>query len=149
SAGKSFSIAGLRCAVLHFGSEQLQQRFHEVFPPRMLGGINVVGADATMAAWRHGDAWFEQMLDVLRQNRARVEQFVDEEHAGRLSAVVPESTYLYWIDCCGLGLSDETPAELFTRGGVVLSAGREFGPDYDQFVRLNFATSPEILDQIL
>lgn len=148
SAGKSFSLAGLRCAVIHFGSEALQQQFHDVFPPRMLGGMNVAGVEATLAAWRDGAAWFEGVLSTLRSNRGEVEAFVDR-HGELLTAAWPESTYLYWIDCSGLGLESGSPADFFKEGGVILSAGSDFGPAYADYVRLNFATSPEILGQIL
>ena len=54
SATKGFNIAGLRCGVMHFGSEALLERFRARVPERLLGAYNVVGHDATVAAWRHG-----------------------------------------------------------------------------------------------
>jgi cystathionine beta-lyase len=148
SAGKSFSLAGLRCAVIHFGSQTLQQRFHEVFPPRMLGGMNVAGVEATLAAWRDGADWFDGVLATLRDNRTQVEAFV-KRHCDVLTGAWPESTYLYWIDCSGLGLQGQTPAEFFKEAGVIFSAGSDFGPAYADYVRFNFATSPEVIGLIL
>ncbi|WGX95829.1 MalY/PatB family protein [Nocardioides sp. L-11A] len=148
SAGKSFGLAGLRCAVLHFGSAALQERFHATFPPRMLGGANIMGVEATTVAWESGHAWFEQVLDIIRTNRSRMEAFL-EQYGDRLDAAYPTSTYLYWVDCGRLGL-EEPPAEFFKReGGVVFTPGAEFGAAYAPFVRVNLATSPEIFDQIL
>lgn len=149
SAGKSFSLAGLRCAVVHFGSEKLQADFHRRFPPRMLGGLNIAGADATITAWQQGGDWFDAVLRQLADNRGAITRWV-ADLAPAVSGCEPEATYLYWLDCTGLGLDGVTPARFFRdEAKVQLSAGEEFGPDYAGHVRLNFATSPEILGEIL
>ena len=60
----------------------------------------------------------------------------------------PEGTYLAWLDCRGLGVDD--PAALFLReGGVAVSDGPPFGVGSEQHVRLNFATSTDLLEQIV
>ena len=61
----------------------------------------------------------------------------------------PDATYLAWLDCSQLGL-DDAPAEFFIRHGrVALSEGSNFGADFKDFARLNFATSREILQEII
>ncbi|HKA49374.1 MAG TPA: aminotransferase class I/II-fold pyridoxal phosphate-dependent enzyme, partial [Candidatus Dormibacteraeota bacterium] len=59
SATKGFNIAGLRCAVIHFGSDELHERFRRAIPERLLGGVNAIGIDATIAAWRQGQPWLD------------------------------------------------------------------------------------------
>ena len=55
-----------------------------------------------------------------------------------------EATYLAWIDCAALGV--ESPHKFFLeKADVFLDNGANFGSP--QCVRLNFATSPEILEQ--
>jgi len=58
----------------------------------------------------------------------------------------PEATYLAWLDCRALGLGDD-PARVFReRGRVALGSGPAYAPEQGRgFVRLNFATSPEII----
>ena len=60
----------------------------------------------------------------------------------------PEATYLAWLDCRPLGLGDD-PAATFRQRGVELAAGQRFGDIGAGFVRLNFATSPMVLDAIV
>jgi cysteine-S-conjugate beta-lyase len=64
--------------------------------------------------------------------------------------VVPrpgDATYLAWLDCRALGLGDD-PAEVFLgRGRVALSSGIPFGSGGAGHVRLNLATSPEVLTE--
>lgn len=149
SATKGFNIAGLRCAVMHFGSDELQERFRRAIPERLLGGVNAIGIDATIAAWRHGQPWLDQVMGRLRANRDRVAAWVAEA-VPAIHSYPPEATYLAWLDCRGLGLSAASPQEFFLREAqVALGAGGDFGPGGEACVRLNFATSASILDQVL
>jgi cystathionine beta-lyase len=147
SATKAFSIAGLRCAVAHFGSAELRDRFLSV-PRHSRGGINGPGLMATEAAWRHSQPWLDQVIAYLDENRRCLARFV-EEHLPGVVHHSPEATYLAWLDCRALEL-DPHPVEFFLeRARVALSDGANFGPGHEGFVRLNFGTSRAILSEIL
>jgi cystathionine beta-lyase len=149
SATKGFNIAGLRCGVMHFGSDALLERFDRAVPQRLLGSVSVIGVDATVAAWREGQPWLDQVMSRLQANRDRVAGWVAET-APAIRHRSPEATYLAWLDCGDLGLPAPSPQEFFLRRALVgLSKGGDFGPEGASCVRLNFATSPEILEQIL
>ena len=61
----------------------------------------------------------------------------------------PQAGYLAWLDCRELRLG-RAPAEFFLeRARVALSPGRSSASRGTGFVRLNFATSQDILDRIL
>jgi cystathionine beta-lyase len=143
SASKAFHIAGLRCAVGVFGSEEIKRRFAGV-PRHVRGGINILGFEATRAAWLHGGPWLDAVVAHLRGNR----DFLARAVAERLPGVVhhpPEATYLAWLDCRALAL-EPTPFRFFLeRADVALSDGAAFGAPGEGFVRLNFATSRAIL----
>jgi cystathionine beta-lyase len=148
SATKSFNIPGLRCALMYFGSMDLRERFRARFPDRSMGQVGVVGVDATVAAWRHGGEWLEGVLGRLGANRERLTAFLASE-LPEVGYRKPEGTYLAWLDCNALGLP-EPPFQFFLeRARVGLSDGAEFGTAGRGCVRLNFATAPEILDQVL
>lgn len=146
SATKSFNIAGLRCAVMHFGSEDLHRRFRQAIPDRLLGTVGVVGLDATVAAWREGQPWLDRVMERLQINRDRVAAWATELGVRHHP---PEATYLAWLDFRPLGLS-ACAGEFFLREAkVALSGGEDFGPGGQGHARLNFATSPEILEEVL
>jgi len=148
SATKGFNIPGLRCALIHFGTVDLKERFHKVFPDRLLGALNVVGIDATVAAWRHGQPWLKQVMAQLEKNRDRLTQFLAAEMP-QIRYRQPEATYLSWLDCKPLGLSGSLQEFFLERAKVGLNEGADFGEAGVGCVRLNFGTSTEILDQIL
>lgn len=148
TATKSFNIPGLRCGVVHFGSEALLRRFGETFPRRLLGAVGVMGVDATVAAWREGQPWLDAVLGALRSNRDRLAEWV----AGVAPAIrhhLPEATFLAWLDCRDLGLPSPPRQFFLDEARVALHGGADFGPGADAGVRLNFATSPAILDELL
>lgn len=147
SATKAFNIAGLRCSVAAFGSAALRDRFTAAFPDHLLGRPNRFGVEATITAWADGDAWLEEVLAYLERNRRRVAEKVC---AAGMRHHCPEGTYLAWLDCTGLRLPGASPYEFFLeRAKVGLSDGADFGEAGRGCVRLNFATSAEILDEIL
>ena len=148
SATKSFNIPALHCAVMHFATPDLKQRFIARVPQRLLGGPGVTGIDATIAAWDHGQPWFDEIMQALQANRDWLAQAVTAELPG-VTLRRPDATYLAWLDCTALDLP--TPAGTFflDHARVGLNSGETFGPQYAAFVRLNFATSPAILREIV
>lgn len=148
SATKGFNIPGLRCALMYFGSLELKERFHKRMPARLLGYPNVIGIDATIAAWRHGQPWLKQVMTILEKNRQTLTDFLAKEMPG-VKYRQPEATYLAWLDCRGMDLGT-SPFEYFLdKAKVGLMDGASFGEAGVGCVRLNFGTSPAILDQIL
>ncbi len=146
SASKAWNLAGLKCALAVAGSVRgatLLARMGE----EVAFGAGLPGAVANTVAFDEGEPWLDELLVALRANRGRLGTLLAEH----LPAVAwrPEdaqATYLAWLDCSPLGLDD--PAGVFEqRGRVALEPGPMFGTGGDGFVRLNFATSPAILDE--
>jgi cystathionine beta-lyase len=148
SATKSFNIPGLRCAMMAFGSDDLRKRYHKRVPLKLTGAANIVGVDATVAAWEQCQPWLDAVMDHLLKARNRVTDVLAAE-APQIRFHAPESTYLTWLDCSKLGLSTTAFQFFLDKARIGFSAGETFDPDCSQFVRLNFATSMPILDDIL
>lgn len=148
SATKAFNLGGLRCAVAHFSTAALRERYHRRVPARMHGGLNTAAVDATLAAWSDGEGWLRAVLDRLAANRATVMDALATIPGVRAHA--PEGTYLAWLDCRPLTPAGDTAGRLLLeRARVKLSDGVEFGDAYGGYARLNFATSPTLLERIL
>ena len=148
SATKGFNIAGLRCGVMHFGSDALLDRFRRAIPSRLLGAVSSIGLDATVAAWREAQPWLDAVLVRLLANRDRVAGWAAGSEG--VHHHPPEATYLAWLDLGRLELPAATPSRFFLdEARVALGDGADFGLGGGTCVRLNFATSPEILEAIL
>jgi cystathionine beta-lyase len=63
--------------------------------------------------------------------------------------VPPDATYLAWLDCRPLGLTDEPCEHFLEHARVALGRGPDFGIHGEGFVRLNFATTDEVLTSVV
>lgn len=147
SASKAFNVAGLCLACGVFGSEALRARFNAL-PPHVRGGRSAFGMAAMRAAWSAGQPWLDGVLAQLRRNRATLARHVATQWPG-IRCFPPQATYLAWLDCRQLDLREEPHGFFLRHARVALSEGLTFGAAGQGCVRLNFATSPAILDEIL
>ncbi len=147
SASKAFNMAGLRCAVAHVGSRSLAARLDEL-PPHSLGAVGSPGAEAALSCWTEGHEWLADTRSFLTDRRDQLAKRVDEDLEG-VSFQSPEATYLAWLDFSALGLGPEPADWLLDNAKVALSPGRDFGPGGRGHVRLNTATSPQLLDELI
>lgn len=147
AASKSFSLGGLSCAVAHLGSETVFDRVCTL-PPHLLGGVNALGARATLEAWAHGEPWLASTVETLHANR---DHLIARLHAElpHVPVTTPEATYLAWLDFSHTSIAGDPAAALLETGRVGLSPGPDFGERGAGFARLNFATHREVLDQII
>jgi cystathionine beta-lyase len=149
SATKSFNLAGLGGSLMVIPDPDLRKRFKQTKESLWTELANAFGVVASEAAWRHGEPWLESLLAYILDNYEFLVRFFDE----RLPAVrvMPlEGTYLVWIDCRGLGLSDEQLKErIIQRAGVWLDDGPMFGTGGQGFQRLNLACPRSTLREAL
>lgn len=147
SPSKPFNIAGLSLACAVFGSDALKQKFLTI-PAHVRGGRSALGMAAARAAWTASDPWLTEVLLRLRSNRATVADFVRQRWP-LIKHTPPEATYLAWLDCRGLKLDVEPYRFFLEHAKVALGEGPAFGEAGRGCVRLNFATAPTILHEML
>jgi cysteine-S-conjugate beta-lyase len=144
---KTYNIAGLECGYAFIKNSELRKRWKD-FSYGIIPGVNVVGHIAAQAALSEGQEWLEQVLAYLLKNRDYLNEFLHKEMPViRMNKV--EGTYLAWLDCSEMNLSDKPSAFFLKHARVALSDGAEFGRGGASFVRLNFACSRQQLSQAL
>jgi cystathionine beta-lyase len=144
SASKGWNLAGLKAALAIAGegsAAELATVEHHVSD-----GASHVGVIAHTAAILDGGDWLDALLAGLDDNRRLLAELLSQQ----LPAIgyrPPAATFLAWLDCGKLGLSDD-PAKVFLdRGRLALVSGPDFGTGGEGHVRLNFATNPDILTE--
>lgn len=146
SASKAFNLAGLRWAIVHAGPEEFTAAVAQ-HPSHWFGAPNQMAVEATVAAWDEGEPWLAAVMEVLNENRQALSDLLATHLPGALYSP-PRATYLAWVDCSMIGPGD-APYELFRSRGVEVSPGTQFGDGGSGHVRLNLATSPEVLAQVV
>jgi cystathionine beta-lyase len=147
SASKAFNIAGLCMAFAHFGSSALKKKF-ETIPSHVRGGTNALSVAAVRSAWTLCDNWLNDIRTILFKNRNSVSQFVLEKHP-KIRYFPPDATYLAWLDLREFEHKPSYQSYLMDSAKVAVSGGEDFGEEGRGFIRVNFATSPEILEKVL
>ncbi|MFD7406168.1 MalY/PatB family protein [Streptomyces sp. NPDC059866] len=144
SASKAWNLAGLKAALAVAGPAAAADLAR--LPEEVSHGPSHLGVIAHTAALREGTAWLDAVLAGLDDNRRLLADLL-AEHLPAVGYRPGEATYLAWLDCRALGLGDD-PADVFLhRGRVALNSGIPFGAGGVGHVRLNLATSPEILTE--
>ena len=143
---KTFNIAGLKTGFMVAQNEELLAHV-KALALGLVGPPNVMGQAGAIAAYREGDAWLQDTLSYLEQNRAFVADFVKRE-LPQVKHTSPEGTYLAWLDFTALGL-DDVETFLLEEAKVALNDGAWFGPGGEGFARLNFATARPIVEDAL
>ncbi|MGY6023314.1 MalY/PatB family protein [Streptomyces spinosirectus] len=144
SASKGWNLAGLKAALAIAGPAAAADLAR--LPEEVGHGASHIAVIAHTAALTEGTAWLDALLGGLDDNRRLLADLL-AEHLPAVTYRPGEATYLAWLDCRALGLGDD-PAEVFLeRGRVALSSGIPFGTGGAGRVRLNLATSPEVITE--
>lgn len=146
---KTFNLAGLQVANIVIPNGELRRRFTDVLGKLGYLGTNTVALAACRAAYEKGAPWLAELQRYLCGNLEFL-RFRLRERIPEIGLVEPEGTYLAWLDCSGLGLSDEELEDLVVnRAHLWLDAGSMFGPDAGQFERMNLACPRSTLERAL
>jgi cysteine-S-conjugate beta-lyase len=145
SASKAFNISGLKCAVIVTGSATMASLLKHL-PHEISWRAGHLGVLASIAAFTRGDGWLNRLLITLDARRSLLDSLIGE----RMPAVTwhrPDAGYLGWLNCRALGSGIDASQVFLTYSRVALERGTDYGAEGEGYVRLNFATSAEILTQ--
>ncbi|MDO1585343.1 MalY/PatB family protein [Rhizobium oryzicola] len=144
AASKTYNIAGLKTAFAIIQNKEIRDKF-AASRLGMVDSVNVLGLEATLAAFQRGLTWKSAMLTYLQANRDYLVAEVKRRFP-EIRMVAPEGTFLAWLDCSALNLGPDAQAYFLEHGKVGFSAGWEFGEAYGQFIRLNFGCPRSLLE---
>jgi cystathionine beta-lyase len=146
ASSKAFNTAGLRCAQIVTTDDETRKRLVEV-PMARNDSWSSLGAVAAIAAYEDGDAWLAALVERLDQLRSLLDRLL-AEHLPDTRMRRLEATYLPWLDLRAYGHRDPAGVGL-AKQRVLLSPGHAYHPGLDGHARLNMATSPERLTEII
>jgi len=143
AASKGWNIAGLKCAILISQNAEMNSKLANL-APAMHYRASLLGGFATAVAFADSGVWLDTVITQLDHNRHLIKNLLAE----KLPTVryhIPQNSYLAWLDLESLHLGADPSVTLIEKGRVAFNPGHAFGKQCDQYVRLNFATSPEII----
>jgi cystathionine beta-lyase len=148
SASKAWNIAGAKCAQVVAGSTRVKDIMAAQVPLEVTYATGHFGVIASIAAYRDGGPWLEQVRAQIAANADIVHEHVTASLPS-VRFVPPASSYLAWMDFSSTGISGDPAEFILERSRVAVSAGPTFGAGGEGFIRLNFGTSPAILAEVM
>lgn len=146
---KSFNLAGLQFSNIFIADEKLRKAFSEELDKTGYDEPSVFGIVAATAAYSEGADWFDSVKSYIWENILFAKKYI-EENASQIKVLVPEGTYLLWLDFSKTGLSDsEINDRVLNKAKVWLDSGSMFGKEGEKFQRINCATPRIILEDAL
>lgn len=136
SPSKTFNVPGLINSYYVIPNPRLRRQL-ELALEHVDLHVNLFGFVATEAAYTQGKEWLGQMVDYLEGNARTVVDYCDKNIPG-VTAMMPESSFLVWIDFSELGLSSEALRNLIIeKAGLGLNDGPTFGLGGEGHQRIN------------
>ena len=146
---KTFNLAGLQISNIFVSDRTMRSRIQQEINRCGYSQLNVMGLVACKAAYTKGEDWLEALKGYLAENLKFLRSFLESD-IPQIKLVEPQGTYLVWLDCTSLGLSDKALDELIIhRAKLWLDAGTMFGQGGSGFQRINIACPRSLLQQAL
>lgn len=146
---KTFNIAGIVSSYAIVPDAGLREKFYSFLEAGELNAGTIFAFTATKAAYTYGAEWLQQMRSYVIENVNFVDEYL-KKNIPQIKAYRPQASFLIWLDCRELGLSQPDLVHLFEdKAGLALNDGTMFGKEGEGFMRLNVGCPRSILSKAL
>ncbi len=146
---KTFNIAGIVSSFAIIHNKELKNKYMNYLTPRELDQGTIHALVATEAAYNQGAEWLDQALEYIQKNIDFVENYL-KENIPQIKVIKSEATFLVWLDCRDLNLTQKELVNLFVnKAKLALNDGTVFGKEGEGFMRLNVGTPLSNIEKAL
>ena len=149
SPSKAFNMAGLATSYAVIVNPTLRRRFESYVEGNELAAGNVFAFNTVVAAYNKGEEWLQQMLTYVQGNIDEVVSYI-KENIPQLKVIIPQASYLVFIDFSALQLNQKDIVALCTnRAHLALNDGSIYGEESNGYMRINLACPRSVVRQAL
>ena len=142
-------IQSLQASAVVFPNAHMKQVFDKFWMNMDIHRNNAFSLTAMQAAFNEGEEWLDQLLPYLSDNFDFVVDYC-KKHIPQIKTYAPDATYLMWLDCRDLGLSnEELRTFMIEKAKLGFNEGWSFGRSLSGYMRLNAACPRSILEQAM
>lgn len=142
---KTFNLAGLNASYLLTPNEEFKNLFQEELSNNKLT-LNRIGYKFLTICYENGEQWVYELRNNIKENYNIVKDILADSD---IKIIEPQASYLLWIKINKVENIDKFVVELAQKTGVLLETGSRFIDNYEGFIRINLATSKEILREAM
>lgn len=148
SISKTYNTTALRHAFMVSENPEFTKQYSELLASMGAGyGQNLMGLEATIAAFRECEPWRRRLMEQMAENHHYLAEAFAES-VPECKVIRADATYFAWIDLRAL---DIRPAQLSylleQEERIVVENGFRLGKGGAGFIRFNLATSQENLQE--
>ena len=147
---KSFNLAGVSMtAYCVIPNKELREPYLKHLKDLKLDEAPIASLVATIAAYTQGTPWLQSLREYLQGNIREVVDFFSKHDLG-IKTIPPQASFLVWLDCRAMGLSQEDLMKFFSeKARLLLSNGAMYGQGGEGFVRMNIGCPRKIVKEAL
>ncbi len=146
---KTFNIPGLVSSWMVVKDPDLRRGFYHWLEVNEFNAPVLISTIGAEAAYLHGEDWLDEMLAYVAENIKFVDAYLRDNVPG-VKAIMPQASFLIWLDFRSLGLSQEQLMRLMLeKAHLAMNDGSMFGSQGVGFVRLNVGTPRCVLEKAL
>ena len=149
SGTKTFNLAGIQAAAIIFPNQELKAVYDKFWVNLDIHRNNSFSSVIMETAFNEGEEWLEQLLEYISGNFDFIHEYC-KEHIPQIKPNLPDATYLVWLDCRDLGMTNEELREfMIHKAGLGLNEGWAFGRSLSGYMRLNAACPRSVIEKAL
>lgn len=146
---KTFNLAGLQISSVIIKNPELRKMYADYMTASGFdyGEAGTFGLEAIRAAYKYGDEWLDSLMEYINGNLEFLLNYV-KENIPKAKVMVPDATYLVWIDFSDYKIDSRTLHKtLKYEGKIWLDEGYLFGKAGEGFERINIACPRRTLEE--
>ena len=149
SPSKAFNMPGLASSYCIIEDEAIRHRFQTYMEASEFSEGHLFAYLGVAAAYSNGTEWLDQALEYIQENIDFTDEYL-KTHIPAIRMIRPQASYLIFLDCRGMGVSQKELVDFFVDGAhLALNDGAMFGKEGEGFMRLNVACPRSVLRQAL
>lgn len=149
SPSKAFNMAGFASSYAVIENPEIRKKFQSYVEGNMLGDGNVFAFQTVIAAYNEGEEWLGQLLAYIQKNIDFLVDYI-EKNIPKIKMIVPEASYLVFLDFRELDLCQKGIVELCVdKAHLALNDGAMYGKEGEGFMRINLACPQSVIKQAL
>ena len=142
-------MPGLASSYAIIENEEILHRFRTFMEASEFNEGHLFAYLSVAAAYSHGTEWLDQVIAYIKGNIDFTEGYL-KENIPAIKMIRPQASYLIFLDCRELGLTQDDLNQLFVEDAhLALNTGTTFGKEGEGFMRLNVACPRATLVQAL
>ena len=149
SVTKTFNLAGVQVATAIFPSLESKEKYELSLAKFETKRNNAFSIIANQVAMNEGREWFSQVTKYLEKNVEFATDYITK-NIPKIKFSYPEGTYLLWIDCTQLNMTQDELVDFFVnKAKIALNNGTTFGEAGTGYMRMNLGCQRSVIETAL